>query len=172
MNGLTGTRRLASPVRLALARQSGVHIDGAWWPHTGSVASELPELVEVLHRTLGEVVDIRVNWSPAEGQLDLDSILTGGRAVPGTKVGRPRLMLVAGRERSVKLLVVPCRTSLNLGALVMRCAAGMPVDAMVRGTPIFDTADRVLRIAQTESARWLAEAAATTATPETAGVSG
>ncbi|WP_435405165.1 DUF5994 family protein [Mycolicibacterium houstonense] len=91
MNGLTGARRLASPVRIALADQLGADIDGAWWPHTASVAGELPELVGALHPSLGEVVDIRINWSAAEGQLDLNTIVTGNRwtqgrsrAVPGS----------------------------------------------------------------------------------------
>ncbi|OCB50017.1 hypothetical protein A5721_32175 [Mycobacterium vulneris] len=155
MNGLNGTRRLASPVRLTLATRLGADIDGGWWPHTGSVANELPELVEVLHRSLGEVVDIRVNWLAAEGQLDLDSIVTGTRGPTGMKLSRPRLMMVAGRDARVKLLVVPCKTSASLGALVMRCAAAMPVQETVRRSPAFEAADRVLRIAQIESARWL-----------------
>ncbi|MGV0811074.1 DUF5994 family protein [Mycolicibacterium boenickei] len=155
MNGLTGARRLASPVRLTLARQLGADIDGAWWPHTASVASELPELVGALHRSLGEVVDIRINWSAAEGQLDLNTIVTGNRWAQGMTLSRPRLMVVAGRTECVKLLVIPCKTSVTLGALVMRCAAGMPVEESVRRTPLFETADCVLRVAQTESAKWL-----------------
>ncbi|TGB41028.1 DUF5994 family protein [Mycolicibacterium peregrinum] len=155
MNGLNGARRLASPVRLTLARELGADIDGAWWPHTASVASELPELVEALHRSLGEVVDIRVNWSAAQGQLDLDSIVIGTRVPNGVKLSRPRLMMVAGRDACVKLLVVPCKTSVSLGGLVMRCAAAMPVEEAVRRTPMFDTADRVLGVARVESVRWL-----------------
>jgi hypothetical protein len=155
VNGLTATRRLASPVRLAISRHPGADIDGAWWPHTGSVANELPELVGVLHRSLGEVVDIRVNWSAAQGQLDLDSIASGARGPAAMKPSRPRLMLVAGRDACVKLLVVPCKTSPTLGAMVMRCAAAMPVEETERRTPAFETADRVLRVAQLESVRWL-----------------
>ncbi|OBB32976.1 hypothetical protein A5792_13130 [Mycolicibacterium peregrinum] len=155
MNGLNGARRLASPVRLTLARELGADIDGAWWPHTASVASELPELVGALHQSLGEVVDIRVNWSAAEGQLDLDSIVTGTRVPNGVKLSRPRLMMVAGRDACVKLLVVPCKTSVTLGGLVMRCAAAMPVEEAARRTPMFDTADRVLDVARVESVRWL-----------------
>lgn len=155
MNGLNGARRLASPVRLTLARELGADIDGAWWPHTASVASELPELVGALHQSLGEVVDIRVNWSAAEGQLDLDSIVTGTRVPNGVKLSRPRLMMVAGRDACVKLLVVPCKTSVTLGGLVMRCAAAMPVEEAARRTPMFDTADRVLSVARVESVRWL-----------------
>ncbi|WKG04109.1 DUF5994 family protein [Mycolicibacterium sp. HK-90] len=154
MNGLTGTRRLASPVRLTLGKQSGTDIDGAWWPHTASVAGELPELVGALHRSLGEVVDIRINWSAAEAQLDLNSIVTGNRWPSAAPASRPRLMAVAGRHECVKLLVIPCKTSIALGALVMRCAAGMPVAETVRRTPLFETAECVLRVAQTESASW------------------
>ena len=155
MNGLNGARRLARPVRLALAKQFGADIDGAWWPHTSSVANELPELVEVLHRPLGEIVDIRINWSAAEGQLDLNTIVTGARLAIGTKVRRPRLMAVAGRGACVKLLVVPCMTSQDLGGLVMRCAAAKTVDDSLRHTPLFETAECALRVAQIESARWL-----------------
>jgi hypothetical protein len=155
VNGLNGARRLASPVRLTLARELGADIDGAWWPHTASVASELPELVGALHQSLGEVVDIRVNWSAAEGQLDLDSIVTGTRVPNGVKLSRPRLMMVAGRDACVKLLVVPCKTSVTLGGLVMRCAAAMPVEEAARRTPMFDTADRVLGVARVEYVRWL-----------------
>lgn len=155
MNGLTGARRLASPVRIALAGNLGADIDGAWWPHTASVAGELPELVGALHPSLGEVVDIRINWSAAEGQLDLNTIVTGNRWTQGAKSSRPRLMVVAGRHECAKLLVIPCKTSTALGALVMRCAAGMPVTETVRRTPLFETADCVLRVAQTESAKWL-----------------
>lgn len=164
VNGLTGTRRVASPVRLTLAKQLGADIDGAWWPHTDSVANELPELVGVLHRRLGEIVDIRINWSAAEGQLDLNTIVTGSRWAVGTQLRRPRLMVVAGQDACVKLLVVPRKTSQLLGGLVMRCAAAMPVDDSVRDNPLFETADCVLRVAQTESARWLGRMQNTAAT--------
>jgi Family of unknown function (DUF5994) len=47
---MRGPRRSARPARIALATLLGGDIDGAWWPHTASVAGELPELVEALHR--------------------------------------------------------------------------------------------------------------------------
>ena len=53
MNGLARSRRASRPIRVTLARQLGSEIDGAWWPHTASVATELPELVGALHRPLG-----------------------------------------------------------------------------------------------------------------------
>ena len=38
-----------------------------------SVAGELPELIGALHRPLGEIVDIKINWSPTDAAPDLDS---------------------------------------------------------------------------------------------------
>lgn len=155
MNGLVGSRRLASPVRLTLAKRLGRDIDGAWWPRSGSVAKELPELVEVLQRPLGEIVDININWSPGEGQLDLNTIAAGSRTPAALKPTRPRVMSVAGRSECVKLLVVPHMTSEALGGIVMRCAAGMSIESTVRTTPLYDTAVRIMGAAQQESVRWL-----------------
>ncbi|MBU8825722.1 DUF5994 family protein [Mycolicibacterium goodii] len=165
MNGLVGSRRLASPVRLTLAKQFGRDIDGAWWPRSASVAKELPELVEVLQRPLGEIVDININWSPGEGQLDLNTIAAGSRTPAVLKPTRPRVMSVAGRTQCVKLLVVPHMTSEALGGIVMRCAAGMAVDNMVRNTALYETAVRILGTANEESTRWLARRAGGAAVP-------
>ena len=67
MNSAARGRRLASPVRLTLAFDLGGDLDGAWWPHTASVARELPELTDALFRRLGQIIDIRVNWVVADG---------------------------------------------------------------------------------------------------------
>jgi Family of unknown function (DUF5994) len=154
VNGLTGTRRLARPVRLALARQLGADIDGAWWPHTGLVAHELPELIEALHPPLGEVVDICINWSAAEAAVDLSSLVNGARWQRGERRRRFRLMMVAGRQVSAKLLVVPHMTPQALGIMVMRCAAARSIPDSDRETDVFKIADSAVRAAQDESAFW------------------
>jgi hypothetical protein len=156
MNGMSGSRRLARPVRLALATKLGGDIDGAWWPHTSSVAQELPELIGSLHRPLGEILDICVNWSAIEGALDLETMVTGTRSLAASKPRRPRLMVVDGRGACAKLLVVPHMTSPLLGALVMRCAAALPVVETERLDPLLETAELVMRTARVESARWTA----------------
>ncbi|BBX04682.1 hypothetical protein BST36_27320 [Mycolicibacterium moriokaense] len=154
MNGLSGTRRVARPVRLLLARQLGADIDGAWWPHSASVASELPELIGVLHAPLGEIVDIGINWSPTEGPVDLESIVTGARVIDRPGPRRPRLMMVEGRTACAKLLVVPYMTSQNLGATVMRCAAGLSASLEERDSKLWDLAHSLMGIAKAESAVW------------------
>ncbi|OBI72015.1 DUF5994 family protein [Mycobacterium sp. E740] len=154
MNGLTGARRLARPVRLVLAHTLGSDIDGAWWPHTGSVAGELPELVETLHKTLGEVVDLRVNWASTEATLDFNSILSHSRSKTPAPRRPHRLMLVVGRTASAKLLVVPHMTTPALGAMVMRCAVGRPNSGSARDSQWCEAADTVIRAARADSSAW------------------
>jgi len=74
VNGSAGARRCARPVRITLARVLGGDIDGAWWPHSASVAGEPPEPIGALHRPLGEIVDVEINWSPTDAVPDLDSM--------------------------------------------------------------------------------------------------
>lgn len=158
MNGLTGARRCASPVRIALATLLGGDIDGAWWPHTGSVAAELPGLIDALHKPLGEIIDISVNWSATEGPPDLNS-MRYAMSMPGWHGGRQRLMVVGGRRACAKLLVVPHMTTPALGLMVLRRAAAMPIPDGQQNTQVFLTADSVVRAAQVESAFWATRAA-------------
>ncbi len=154
MNGYARSRRASSPLRLTLAHQPGGSIDGAWWPRSALIAAELPDLVGALHRRLGEIVDIRVNWSATEGQLDLASIAMGGRPILSDgEPPRPRLMIVSGQVGRVKLLVVPSMTSQALGMMVMRTAAGMPTSCGDGDARIFETAQLVMRFAEMESAK-------------------
>jgi hypothetical protein len=153
VNGLAGTRRLARPVRLALARQLGADIDGAWWPYSGSLADELPGLIEALHGQLGEIVDICVNWSATEGPRELYEIAASTRALDIGKRRHQRLMVVEGRIASAKLLVVPHMTSQVLGLMMMRFAAARPVSGS-QDSQMYAICDSVMQGAQLESASW------------------
>ena len=153
MNGMTGARRLARPVRLVLGHREAP-LNGAWWPYTGSVAGELPELIETLHRPLGEVLDIRVNWSATQGAPDLDSILGGGGVHKVAPRRRHRLMVVIGRSGTAKLLVVPHMTTPALGAMVMRFAAGRLNLGFGQDSQWCEAAQTVIRDAQMQSTQW------------------
>lgn len=142
-------------MRVTLTDQLGGEIDGAWWPHTASVATELPELVGALNRPLGEIIDIQINWSATEGQLDLETIATGARLMrSGEDHRRPRLMVVVGKVASAKLLVVPSMTSQALGLMVLRTAAGLPTSGGTGDSRLFETARVVMRLAEAESTKW------------------
>jgi hypothetical protein len=155
VNGLAGSRRSSKPVRLTLAGELDGLIDGAWWPHTGMIAAELPDLVGVLHKPLGEIVDIRINWSPSDGNADLQTIVAGVRLQrEGDTFRRPRLMAVAGRRATAKLLVVPSMTSPTLGAIVVRAAAGLPTSGGSGDHKLYEMAQLVVGVAKDESIKW------------------
>lgn len=155
MNGLAASRRSSKPIRLALAEELDGVIDGAWWPHTGQIAAELPDLVGALHKPLGEIVGIRINWKPSEGNADLQTIIAGVRLQKeGDFFRRPRLMAVSGRGAAVKLLVVPSMTSPALGAIVVRAAAGLPTWGGSGDHKLYEMAQLVIETARTESGTW------------------
>jgi hypothetical protein len=158
VNGLNGARRCARPVRVSLCHYLGGEIDGAWWPHTGSLANELPDLIAALHPPLGEIVELNVNWSSTDGTPDLNSMYYGTASLPGTRPRQQRLIRVAGRHECVRLLVVPAMTSAALGLMVLRLAARMPVPDAQCESKLFQTADSVVRAAQAQSASWETQA--------------
>jgi hypothetical protein len=152
MNRAVCGRRLASPVRLTLAIELGEGLDGAWWPHTASVARELPELIGALSGRLGEIFDISINWSSLEGHPDLDAVKRASMASPVRVISHQRLMMVTGSQCSANLLVVPCRTSSALAVMVLRRAATLDIAHAERDTEAFRIADDVVRAARAESA--------------------
>jgi uncharacterized protein DUF5994 len=153
MNSVMSGRRLARPVRLALAIELGKDLDGGWWPNTASVARELPELIDALSRRLGHVIDISVNWSSLEGSPVPDPVTGARTADPGRRVSHQRLMRVTGSQASANLLVVPCWTNSGLAAMVLRQAAALPIMPAERDTQAFRTADDIVRAARAESAQ-------------------
>ena len=152
MNHAVCGRRLASPVRLTLAIELGEGLNGAWWPHTASVARELPELIGALSARLGEIFDISVNWSSLEGCPDLNAASRASIADPVRLASHQRLMMISGSQGSANLLVVPCRTSGALAAMVLRQAATLNVMHAERDTEAFRIADDIVRAARAESA--------------------
>ncbi|MGO9692963.1 MAG: DUF5994 family protein [Mycobacterium sp.] len=142
MINAVGPRRPVSRVRLTLASRLGNKIDGAWWPRTGLISQELTELVSVLDVRLGHVIDINVNWSSLQRQPDLNWDCWQGI--------RPRVMTVGGRDARAKLLIVPHRTGTALAVMVLRRAAGLPVNAAHRDSRAFQTAECIVRVARGE----------------------
>jgi len=142
-------RRLNHPIRLTLAAELGDALDGAWWPYTLAIARELPELVDALHRPLGGIVDIGVNWTPLECARDLDSIHRRGNSAVAGRLGRQqRVMAFTGSHARARLLVVPCQTTTALAVMVMRQAAGLPIKSMHLTSEAFRTAADIVRAAR------------------------
>lgn len=148
-------RRLSRPTRVTLAPALGEDsIDGAWWPHTVSVAHELPDLIFAVSERLGEIVDIAVNWSAIDGVIDLDALTRRGAApvIPGWSARHQRVMTMTGAKARANLLVVPCGTSAGLATMVMRRAASLPILNRHMGTDAYRVADDIVRAAGAECA--------------------
>jgi hypothetical protein len=152
MNGAVRGRRLASPVRLALAMELGEPLDGAWWPRTASLAHELPELIDALCLRLGEIIAISVNWSSWEGSADLGALTRATTADPAGIIIHQRLMMVTGSQALANLLVIPSRTSSPLAIMVLRQAATLPILPIEQDTPEFHASSDIVRAARAESA--------------------
>ena len=148
-------RRMASPTRVTLASVLGDDVlDGAWWPHTSSVARELPELIDTLCERLGHVVDISVNWSAVDGVLDLDALTRRGvDATPGWKERHQHVITVIGSQARANLLVVPCRTTTALAIMVLRRAADLPILPSHLDTAAYRAADNIVQAARAECAQ-------------------
>lgn len=151
---MTGTRRSARPIRIAMAARPGADIDGAWWPQTASMVNELPGLIAALQPRVGEITNISINWSVTDGSPDLDSMTTASMSRPGWRDRSQRLMIVTGRLARVTLLVVPHLTTAGLGLMLLRRAAELPIPLAQQEDPDFVTADYIVRAARTQSASW------------------
>jgi hypothetical protein len=139
-------RRVASPHPLTKASQQGDAHDGAWWPHTASVARELPELIEAVKPALGRIVDIDVNWSSLAGMPNLDSLnWRGNAAVIGAETRHQRVMTLTGSRARARILVVPPRTSTALAVMLLRRAARLPIVSSHQHTEAFRIADVFVR---------------------------
>ncbi|GGV30081.1 DUF5994 family protein [Streptomyces longisporoflavus] len=113
--------RLASPGPLPRA------IDGAWWPSSYDLPTELPRLLAGLPRAWGHITSVTVNgttWTTAPGRmLVLNQVVRLHRA---TAVSAPHtICLVAPSRGRWDLLVVPPGTPPDAAESLMAAAAGV-----------------------------------------------
>lgn len=149
-----GRRRSASPIRLTLAAAHGADLDGAWWPRTESIAAELSDFIDALRDSLGRVVDIRVNWSSSDAIPNLDMLTRRGvAAIPGWKDRPQRIITVIGSQARVNLLVVPNETTSALATMVLRHAAGLPIESRHYETAAYLAAADIVQAARAQCTR-------------------
>ena len=83
------------------------HVDGAWWPYSDDLPTEIPDLLAVLSVRLGPVDRIIYNlteWASAPRKLSID-----GRVVRFAGYNRQPVntVEVLGANQKIVLLVVP-----------------------------------------------------------------
>ncbi len=150
------SRRIATPVRISLAAARGGDIDGAWWPRSDTIVRELPDLIQALHATLGEIIGIDINWSANSPTPVLSTMAPEIAAKIAGKKPQLRLMFITGRCAITKLLVIPSMTASPLAIMVLRQAGDRRIPASGDGTKEFHAAERVLHAARIESSAWAA----------------
>lgn len=99
-------------------------VDGAWWPHSNDLLTELPDLLAVLSVRLGPIDRVIYNlaeWAPAPGKTVLGNRvvrLAGYRRQPVNTIE------VSGADRNkIALLVIPAETEPRLAHDAMMAAA-------------------------------------------------
>jgi hypothetical protein len=150
------SRRTATPVRVSLNDDRGGDIDGAWWPRNTSIARQLPDLIQALHPTLGDIIDIDINWSANSPTPILSTMSPDVAAKLTGSAPQHRLMFLTSQFALTKLLVVPAMTSSPLALMVLRRAGARHIPESEHGTKEFQAAERVVCAARSESVSWAA----------------
>ncbi|WP_157121857.1 DUF5994 family protein [Nocardia violaceofusca] len=94
------------------------YVDGAWWPRSPDLATELPGLLAAVSPTLGTIHRVVYNtaeWNPVAG--------CEGVRLDGTRHGAAHTVEVLGaRDRRRVLLIIPPRTDTHRACAVMALA--------------------------------------------------
>jgi Family of unknown function (DUF5994) len=123
--GLTHTRPKTTP-RLRLKPKAPLtgYVDGAWWPHSNDLTTELPDLLAVLSVRLGSID--RVIYNPADWAKAPTGFPTGGNIVRlGGHYRQPvnTIEVIGSNRNKLVLLVVPTRTDPEHAHAIMMSAA-------------------------------------------------
>ncbi|BBY44122.1 hypothetical protein MCEL_24170 [Mycolicibacterium celeriflavum] len=112
--------------RLRLKRKAPTsgYVDGAWWPHSGDLPQELPDLLSVLSVRLGPVARVTYNvgeWADAPRKIVVDGRvvrLDGYHRQPANTIG-----VLDGQGGRIVLLVVPAATEADYAHTIAMAAA-------------------------------------------------
>lgn len=116
---------------------------------------ELPELVHSLRPVLGDVVDIKINWTATSPTPMLTTMSLPALSRAGSRTAHQRLMVLIGSAARTRILVVPSVTPASLAVMVMRQSARHLIPEFEQGSTVFHAANRVVRAAEVESAGWV-----------------
>lgn len=104
-------------------------IDGAWWPRTDNLTSELHNLVTALTPRLGPTIRISFDWnalSLSQRRIDAPDGIDVAGPLPGQP---PQVMDVLGpHDRHLRLLVINPATTAGLAHAQMRKTVNADAD--------------------------------------------
>ncbi|WP_323055664.1 DUF5994 family protein [Mycobacterium pinniadriaticum] len=122
------------------------YVDGAWWPHSDDIATELPDLLAALSTRLAQadrVVYKVGDWAEAPVELAID-----GRQVhlEGHRLQPPNTVEVHGPNRTrILLLIVPPHTDPDRAHTAMMTAADPDDESTVDGLLMIGLRERESR---------------------------
>jgi len=138
------------------------YVDGAWWPHSDDLTTELPDLLAVLSARLGPIDRVLyklTDWAKAPAKL-----ATGGRVVKldGYRLQPPNTVEVLGLNGNrIILLVVPPHTDPDRAHATVMAAAAPDNDSTVDGLLMISLRDRESRTQRAAAQeRWDSEGGA------------
>jgi Family of unknown function (DUF5994) len=128
-DGAVSRRRQSGPEhtpRLRLKRKAPItgYVDGAWWPHSDDLLTELPDLLAVLSVRLGTVARVTYNlaeWAKAPRKTSLGGQivrLDGYHRQPPNTLG-----VLDTYGNKIVLLVVPVQTEPDRAHTIVMAAA-------------------------------------------------
>jgi uncharacterized protein DUF5994 len=116
-------------LRLKPKAPTSGYVDGAWWPHSEDLETELPDLLTVLSVRLGSIDRVLYNfadWTTAPVKFPAGGgvvRLSGYHRQPGNTVE-----IIGHNRKKLVLLVVPSQTEPERAHSIMMAAAA-PEDA-------------------------------------------
>lgn len=132
------------------------HVDGAWWPSSGDLLTELPGLLSALSVRVGSIRRVKYNrseWATAPAEF-----VTDGRTVrlDGYKRQPVNTLEVVGADRRpITLLVVPPRTNPDQAHETMVTAAAPKNDSSVDALLVISESEREARTQRAKAEeRW------------------
>jgi hypothetical protein len=116
----------AKTPRLRLKPKAPVtgYVDGAWWPHSDELLTELPDLLAVLSVRLGSIDRVTYNlaeWAQAPVKMVYDDRLV--RLAGYTRQPVNTIEVIGATRKRVVLLVVPAGTDSAIAHDTMMAAA-------------------------------------------------
>ena len=119
------------------------YVDGAWWPHSDDLVTELPDLLAVLSVRLGPVA--RVIYKLSEWAKAPAKFPTGGSMIRLGGYNRQpvnTIEVIGINRKKLVLLVVPSRTDPQHAHDIMMSAAApddaSTIDGLLHGTGAHD----------------------------------
>ncbi|MFF3566583.1 DUF5994 family protein [Nocardia jiangxiensis] len=129
-------------------------VDGAWWPYSDQLTTELPGLLTVLATRLGTIRRVAYHlgeWASVRGELAFN-----GQTVrlDGYHHGTADTIEVLGaRNRRLILLVVPPHTDAHHAFTTMTCASGADNESTVDELLMIDGRERAARTGRAAALR-------------------